>query len=58
MTGAVFGSLFVLLLSLSLFSILTVISTLMLTALAVVGAYRFYLAVVFRIKGTYDDSLE
>jgi len=58
MTGAVFGSLFVVLLSLSLFSFLTVISTLMLTALAVVGSYRFYLAVVFRIKGTYDDSLD
>ncbi|RNA12481.1 reticulon-1-A-like isoform X3 [Brachionus plicatilis] len=58
LTGAVFGSMFVLLLSFSLFSFLTVISALMLTALALVGAYRFYLAVVFRIKGTYDDSLD
>lgn len=58
MTGAVFGSSFVLLLSLSLFSFLTVVSSLMLLGLSAVGAYRFYLAVLFRIKGTTDDTLD
>jgi len=58
LTGAVFGSLFVLLLSLSLFSLLTVVSSLSLLALTVVGSYRFYLAVLFRIKGVQDPTFE
>jgi reticulon-1 len=57
-TGAVFGSAFVLLLSLSLFSLLTVVSSLSLLALTVVGSYRFYLAVLFRIKGVQDPTFE
>lgn len=58
LTGAVFGSSFVLLLSLALFSLLTVISSLLLLALTVVGSYRFYLAVMFRIKGVNDQTFE
>jgi reticulon-1 len=58
LTGAVFGSSFVLLLSLSLFSLLTVVSSLSLLALTVVGSYRFYLAVMFRIKGVQDPTFE
>jgi hypothetical protein len=58
LTGAVFGSLFVFLLSLSLFSLLTVVSSLSLLALTVVGSYRFYLAVLFRIKGVQDPTFE
>lgn len=58
LTGAVFGSAFVLLISLAAFSFLTVISTLFLTALSCIGAYRFYLGLIFRIKGTYDNTFD
>jgi len=58
LTGAVFGSSFVLLLSLASFSLLTVVGTLLLTACSVIGAYRFYLALLFRIKGVKDDTFE
>jgi len=57
-TGAVFGSSFVLLLALSLFSFLTVVSSLLLLALTVIGSYRFYLALVFRIKGVHDPIFD
>lgn len=57
-TGAVLGTSLVLLLSLAAFSLLTVIGTLMLLALSAVGAYRFYLAVMFRIKGTQDGIFD
>ena len=58
LTGAVFGSSFVLLVSIAWFSLLTVVSALALTAMTVVGSYRFYLALIFRIKGTYDNTFE
>jgi hypothetical protein len=58
LTGAVFGSAFVLLISLAAFSFLTVISTFFLTALSCIGAYRFYLGLIFRIKGTHDDTFD
>jgi ABC-type multidrug transport system fused ATPase/permease subunit len=58
LTGALFGSSFVLLISLAAFSFLTVISTLFLTALTLIGAYRFYLGLIFRIKGTQDNTFE
>lgn len=57
-TGAVFGSSFVLLLSLATFSLLTVVSSLFLLAISAIGAYRFYLAVIFRIKGFEDKTFE
>lgn len=57
-TGAVFGSSFVLLLSLASFSLLTVVSSLFLLAITAIGAYRFYLAAVFRIKGVEDKTFE
>lgn len=58
LTGAVFGSSFVLLVSIAWFSLLTVVSALALTAMTVVGSYRFYLALIFRIKGTYDNTFD
>lgn len=57
-TGAVFGTSLVLLISMASFSLLTVVSTLLLLAMTIVGAYRFYLSVVFRIKGTYDETFD
>jgi reticulon-1 len=57
-SGAVFGSTLVVLLSLATFTLLSVVSTLLLLALTGVGAYRFYLSVLFRIKGTYDDTFD
>lgn len=57
-TGAVFGTTLVLLLSMVSCSLLTVTSTLLLLAMTIVGAYRFYLSVVFRIKGTYDETFD
>jgi len=57
-TGAIFGTSFVLLLSLASFSLLTVIGSIMLLTLSAIGAYRFYLALMFRIKGTPDDTFE
>jgi hypothetical protein len=57
-SGAVFGSTLVLLFSLATFTLLSVASTLLLLALTTVGAYRFYLSLLFRIKGTYDDTFE
>lgn len=57
-TGAVFGSILVLLISLATFSLFTVIGSLMLVASTVIGAYRFYLMLQFRIKGTYDDTFD
>jgi len=58
LSGAVFGSSLVLLLSLATFTLLSVVSTLLLLALTTVGAYRFYLSLLFRIKGTYDDTFD
>lgn len=58
LSGAVFGSSFVLLLSLACCSLLTVVSSLLLLALTVSGSYRFYLAVVFRINGVQDPTFE
>lgn len=57
-TGAVFGTSFVLLLSIACCSLLTVVSSLFLLTMVVVGAYRFYLSVVYRIKGTYDETFD
>jgi len=57
-TGAVFGTSLVLLLSLASCSLLTVVSTLLLLTMTIFGAYRFYLSVVFRIKGTYDETFD
>lgn len=57
-SGAVFGSLFTVLLSLACCSLLSVISSLLLLALTVSGSYRFYLAVVFRINGVQDPTFE
>lgn len=57
-SGAVLGSSLVLLLSLATFTLLSVASTLLLLALAAVGVYRFYLSLLFRIKGTYDETFE
>jgi hypothetical protein len=57
-SGAVFGSTLVLLFSLATFTLLSVASTLLLLALTTVGAYRFYLSLLFRIKGTYDDTFD
>jgi hypothetical protein len=54
----VFGSSFVLLVSVAWFSLLTVVSALFLTALTLIGSYRFYLALIFRIKGTYDNTFD
>jgi len=58
LSGAVFGTTLVLLISLATFSLLTVISTLLLLAMSTCGMYRFYLSVVFRIKGTYDETFD
>jgi hypothetical protein len=57
-SGIVFGSELVLLISLASLSLLTVVGSLMLLALTAVGAYRFYLALMFRIKGTPDQTFE
>ena len=57
-TGVVFGSKLVLLVSLANCSLMTVVSSLLLLAMTVFGMYRFYLSVVFRIKGTYDETFE
>lgn len=57
-TGVVFGTSFVLLLSIACCSLLTVVSSLLLLTMVVVGAYRFYLSVVYRIKGTYDETFD
>lgn len=57
-SGAVLGSSLVLLLSLATFTLLSVASTLLLLALVAVGVYRFYLSLLFRIKGTYDDTFD
>jgi len=58
LTGAVFGSALVLLISMACFSLLTIVSALLLTAMTIVGTYRFYLAILFRIKGTYDNTFD
>lgn len=58
LTGAVFGSSFVLLLSLASFSLLTVLGTILLLASTIIGAYRLYLALLFRIKGINDNTFE
>lgn len=58
LSGAVFGSSLVLLISLATFTLLSVVSTLLLTTLTTVGVYRFYLSLLFRIKGTYDDTFD
>jgi uncharacterized membrane protein len=58
LSGAVFGSTLVLLLSLSCFSLLTVVSSVLLLGLLGIGAYRFYLAIMFRIKGNEDKTFE
>jgi len=57
-TGIVFGTELVLLISLASFSLLTVIGSLMLLSLTSLGAYRFYLAFMFRIKGTPDETFD
>jgi len=57
-TGVVFGSKLVLLVSLANCSLMTVVSSLLLLAMTVFGMYRFYLSVVFRIKGTYDETFD
>jgi len=57
-TGAIFSSVLVLLVSLASFSLITVVSTFLLLALIVVGSYRLYAAVIYRIKGSYDDTLD
>lgn len=57
-TGIVFGSSLFVLLSLATYTLLSVLSTLLLLTLTGVGAYRFYLTVLFRIKGTYDDTFD
>lgn len=57
-TGAVFGTSFVLLVSLANCSLMTVVSSLLLLAMTVFGLYRFYLSVIFRIKGTYDETFD
>jgi hypothetical protein len=57
-TGAVFGTSLVLLLSMTSCSLLTVASTLLLLAMTIIGAYRLYLSVLFRIKGTYDETFD
>jgi hypothetical protein len=57
-TGAVFGTSLVLLLSMACYSLMTVVSTLILLSMTVIGTYRFYLNVVFRIKGTYDETFD
>lgn len=58
LTGAVFGSAFVLLISIAMFSLLIVVSALFLTAMTLIGSYRFYLALIYRIKGTYDNTFD
>lgn len=58
LSGAVLGSSLVLLLSLATFTLLSVVSTLLLLALTTVGVYRFYLSLLFRIKGNYDDTFD
>lgn len=58
LTGAIFGSSFVLLISIAWFSLLTVVSGLFLTALTLIGSYRFYLGLIYRIKGTYDNTFD
>jgi hypothetical protein len=57
-TCSIFGSSLVLLLSLASFSLLTVISSLLLLALATTGGYRAYLALIFRLKGTEDKAFQ
>lgn len=57
-TGIIFGTSFTLLMSFALFSLLTVVGSLMLLALSGFGAYRFYLGLMFRIKGTQDQTFE
>jgi len=37
---------------------LTVVSSLFLLAITAIGAYRFYLEAVFRIKGVEDKTFE
>lgn len=57
-TGAVFSTGLVLLISLACFSFLTVVGSALLVAMSVIGAYRLYLELIFRIKGTYDDTFD
>lgn len=57
-TGAVFGTSLVLLLSMASCSLLTVVSTLILLAMTLVGFYRLYVSILFRIKGTYDETFD
>jgi len=57
-SGALLASALVLLISFRYLSLLSVISVSALLVLTVVGAYRFYLAVIFRIKGIHDETFE
>jgi len=58
LTGAVFGTAFVLLLILSIYSFLTVVSSLLMLTICAIGSYRFYLAIIFRIKGVQDQTFD
>jgi hypothetical protein len=57
-TGTVFGTSLILLLSMTSCSLLTVASALLLLAMTIIGLYRLYLSVLFRIKGTYDETFD
>ena len=57
-TGIIFGSTFILLLAIATCSLLTVIGSLLLVTLVAIGIYRFYLTLMFRIKGTYDETFD
>lgn len=57
-TGILFGTSLVLMICLASFSLMSVVSSLAMLTLTSVGAYRFYLAVIFRIKGTQDETFD
>jgi hypothetical protein len=57
-TKMVFFSSLMSLLSLASFSLLTVISFVFLFGMSIIGLYRIYLGIIFRIKGTEDKTFE
>jgi len=57
-TGIFLVSVLVLLISLASVSLMSVVSTYAMLALSISGSYLLYVAVLFRIKGTHDETFE
>lgn len=56
-SGAILAVLFISLISIATFSLLSIFGFLLLATMTVIGGYRLYVAILFRIKGQSDDLL-